>query len=216
MTKTPQDGKSFDLRGGTTDPEAVSGYYDAWAAAYDEDTMKAWNYRAPSDAADRLAPHLSEGDAVLDIGCGTGLFGVALAERLRVSLTGLDISAESLKLAGKRDLYDRLVEHDLQKLPLPVEDNSMAAAASVGVLTYIEDAGALLRDACRCVAPGGLITFTQRTDRWEALNFRATVEGIAGEGLWEVVEISDPQDYLPGHEDFGDHIRIIHTLCRVR
>ena len=68
MSKTPQDGKSFDLRGGTTDPEAVSGYYDAWAATYDADTMKAWNYRAPSDAADRLAPHLSQGDLrLLDI-----------------------------------------------------------------------------------------------------------------------------------------------------
>ncbi|MGR3802316.1 class I SAM-dependent DNA methyltransferase [Marinibacterium profundimaris] len=213
-TKTPDRQQGFDLRGGTTDASAVSGYYDDWAATY-EASVKSWNYSAPSDAAARLVPHLSKGDSVLDIGCGTGLFGQAMAGRGAFRLVGLDISDESLRLAKDTGVYAELTEHDLQVLPLPVADDTMDAAASVGVLTYLEDAGAMLRDACRCVRPGGIITFTQRTDRWAALDFGATVEQIAKDGLWTVLEISTPQDYLPGHEDFGQDIKIIHTVCRV-
>ena len=129
-------------------------------------------------------------------------------------MVGLDISAESLRLARDLDLYDRLIEHDLQKLPLPVENNSMAGAASIGVLTYIENVADMLRDLCRCVSPGGIITFTQRTDRWANLDFGNTVEKIAQEGHWTVIEIGEPQDYLPGNSDFGQDIKVIHTVCR--
>ncbi|EPX76436.1 class I SAM-dependent DNA methyltransferase [Salipiger mucosus] len=206
--------QSFDLKSGTTNAAAVSGYYDDWASTYD-DTLKSWNYQAPSDAAQRLAPYLKAGDAVLDVGCGTGLFGQALANHGAFRLFGLDISTESLRLAKGLDLYDRLIEHDLQKLPLPVKDNSLAAAASIGVLTYIENVSDMLHDLCRCVGPGGVIAFTQRTDRWADLDFGKTVEQIAQDGHWTVLEMSEPHDYLPGNEDFGPDIKIIHTICRV-
>ncbi|ETX13425.1 hypothetical protein OCH239_10610 [Roseivivax halodurans JCM 10272] len=213
-SNTSKRDQSFDLKSGTTDAAVVSRYYDDWAATYDE-TLKSWNYQAPSDAAGRLAPHLMPRDAVLDVGCGTGLFGQAMRSHGSFRMVGLDISAESLRLATELDLYERLVEHDLQKLPLPVEENSMAGAASIGVLTYIENAADMLRDLCRCVRPGGVITFTQRTDRWTDLDFGTTVEEIVRENLWTVLEISEPQDYLPGNEDFGQQIQIIHTVCRV-
>ncbi|SEN07202.1 class I SAM-dependent DNA methyltransferase [Palleronia pelagia] len=206
--------QSFDLRNGSTDVHAVSGYYDDWAATYD-DTLKAWNYQAPSVAAERLAVHLTPGDAVLDVGCGTGLFGQAMARQGAFRMTGLDISAESLRRAGDLDLYERLVAHDLQRLPLPVEGNAVAAAACIGVLTYIEDAADLLRDMCRCTRPGGVVTFTQRTDRWAERDFAKAIEAIATEGIWTVLEISEPMDYLPGNDDFGKEIKVIHTLCRV-
>ena len=92
--------QSFDLKSGTTDAAAVSGYYDDWASTYDE-TLKSWNYQAPSDAAGRLAPHLKAGDAVLDVGCGTGLFGQEMATHGPFRMVGLDISAESLRLASR-------------------------------------------------------------------------------------------------------------------
>ena len=211
---TAKPEKSFDLKSGTTDAAAVSGYYDDWASTYD-DTLKSWNYQAPFEAAGQLAPHLKAGDAVLDVGCGTGLFGRAMASHGAFRMTGLDISAKSLGLARERDLYDRLIEHDLQNLPLPVEDNSVAGAACIGVLTYIEKAEDMLRDLCRCVRPGGVITFTQRTDRWADLDFGKTVEKIAREGHWTVLATSEPMDYLPGNEDFGEDIKIILTVCRV-
>ena len=214
-----QDGKSqsggfASLKAGSTDSDAIADYYDDWAKTYDE-TLVTWDYQAPRDAAALLAPHLSPNAHILDVGCGTGLVADALSQFGDFHLDGIDISAKSLKLAEKRGGYEKLVCHDLQKHPLPLEDDSFDAAISVGVLTYIADAEALFRDLCRCVRAGGVIAFTQRTDRWEALDFAAMIGSLESEGLWTTLHISEPRGYLPGNEDFADEIKIIHTLCRV-
>lgn len=202
------------LRQGTTESRAVQDYYDDWAERYDE-TLSEWAYQAPGDACDLLAPRLDAGARVLDVGCGTGLLGRALRSRGDYVVDGLDISAASLKLAEEHGGYARLRQHDLQVLPLPVQDNAYDAAASVGVLTYIEEAEALLRDLCRCVRPGGAIAFTQRTDLWRDRAFPEMIARMEGDGLWTRLHVSPPREYLPGNEDFGEEIKVIHTLCRV-
>ncbi|TVP99185.1 MAG: class I SAM-dependent methyltransferase [Roseinatronobacter sp.] len=202
------------LRAGTTDAQAVQTYYDDWADSYDAE-LDSWHYRAPEDAADLLAPHLAAGQRVLDVGCGTGLLGRALCARAKVSVDGLDISTASLQQAQRRGLYHQLTQHDLQNLPLPVADNAYDIAASIGVLTYIADAGALLRDLCRAVRSGGMIAFTQRTDLWQERRFDDMIARIEGAGLWQRHHISTPKPYLPGNAEFADDIRVIHTLCRV-
>ncbi len=210
----PKTSTLTSLRQGTTDSLAVQSYYDDWADKYDE-TLAEWQYQAPEDASDLLAPHLGDGARVLDVGCGTGLLASVLRKRGDYTVDGIDISAASLHLAERRGDYARLIHHDLQDLPLPVQDNAYDAAASVGVLTYIEDAEALLRDLCRCVRTGGAITFTQRTDLWEGRNFPEMIARLERDGLWVKPHITPPQKYLPGNEEFSDEINVIHTLCIV-
>lgn len=202
------------LKAGSTDSQAIADYYDDWAKSYDA-TLATWEYAAPEDAAALIAPHLPAGAETLDVGCGTGLVSEALGRHGRFRLHGIDISAASLKLAEERGTYETLVCHDLQQQPLPLADDAYEAAISVGVLTYIEDAGALFRDLCRCVRSGGVIGFTQRTDRWQDRDFDTLIETLGREGLWTVEHVSEPHGYLPGNEDFADEIKIIHTLCRV-
>lgn len=203
------------LRKGSTETGAVKSYYDEMADHYD-DTLAGWQYRAPEDACDLLTPHLAEHARVLDVGCGTGLMGRALMRRGAFHVDGIDISDASLRHAEARGCYARLIRHDLQALPLPVQDNSYDAAAAVGVMSYIADAPALMRDLCRAVRPGGLITFTQRTDFWQDRDFAGMIETLEGEGFWTRVTITHPLDYIPGHVDFTDEIKVIHTLCQVR
>ena len=53
--------EGFDsLKAGSTDTADIESYYDDWADAYDQN-LQDWNYRAPAEAADQLAPHLSDG-----------------------------------------------------------------------------------------------------------------------------------------------------------
>ncbi len=203
------------LREGTTDSRAVESYYDDWAEAYDEALVE-WQYQAPGDARDLLAPHLNDGARILDVGCGTGLMAQALNERGDFAVDGIDISAASLHVANRRGGYARLMHHDLQDIPLPVKDSAYDAAASVGVLTYIDDAEALLRDLCRCVRQGGAITFTQRSDLWDKRGFAETIARLERDGLWSRHHVTPPRQYLPGNADFAEEIKVIHTLCLVR
>ena len=214
MEEGPDTPALTSLREGTTEARAVEVYYDAWADGYDA-TLESWHYRAPEDAADLLAPHLGPDLRVLDVGCGTGLLGQALRRRAAVSLDGIDISAASLGQARGRGIYGRLIRHDLQKTPLPVADGGHDIAACVGVLTYIPDAEALLRDMCRTVRPGGIVAFTQRTDLWEDRGFAAMIDRLQGRGVWQRLHVSPPRPYLPGNADFADEIGVIHALCRV-
>jgi len=208
------EGGFGSLKGGSTDSGAIAAYYDAWAATYD-DNLKDWDYQAPVLAANTLGAHLEPGRAVLDVGCGTGLFARALADVVACRVTGLDISEASLKLAQEQGGYDRVQQHDLQKTPLPLADDAFDAAACIGVLTYIEDAPALLAELCRVVRPGGHILFTQRDDRWAEQNFDGLIADLDARGLWTPVAVSDAKPYLPGHDDFADDICVIYVLCRV-
>lgn len=203
------------LRQGTTDARAVETYYDDWADGYD-DTLQSWQYRAPDDAVSLLGPYLDAGTQVLDVGCGTGLLGSALRARANVTLHGLDISSASLEQATARGIYDQLLQHDLQEIPLPAADDAYDVAASVGVLTYIADAETLLSDLCRAVRSGGVIAFTQRTDLWDDRDFEGMIAGMEADGLWHRKHISEPMPYLPGNAEFADDIRVIHTICQVQ
>lgn len=214
MSEGSNNQQLTSLRQGTTDARAVETYYDDWADGYD-DTLQSWQYRAPDDTATLLEEHLAAGTQVLDVGCGTGLLGTALRERADVTLHGLDISSVSLDQAASRGIYQHLEQHDLQELPLPVADDGYDIAASVGVLTYIADAETLLRDLCRAVRSGGVIAFTQRTDLWEDRGFDCMIARMEADGLWQRKHVSAPMPYLPGNAEFGDDIRVIHTLCHV-
>ena len=210
---TPPEGLS--LRAGSSDAETVRRYYDDWAGSYDE-TLQDWDYRAPNDCADGVVPGLGAGARVLDVGCGTGLMGAVLAARVPgVAVDGTDISQASLDRAGARGVYDRLVPHDLQRLPLPFDTDAYDAAVCVGVLTYVPDAAGLVRDMARCVRPGGAVAFTQRSDRWESAGFPAILAALQDDGTWRSVSVSDPLPYLPGNDDFGDAIRVIHVRATV-
>jgi predicted TPR repeat methyltransferase len=215
MSEGSNNPQFASLREGTTDPCAVETYYDHWADGYD-DTLQSWQYRAPEDAATLLAPYLGADARILDVGCGTGLLGNAIRERANVKMHGLDISSASIEQAAARGIYEQLLQHDLQKVPLPVAEDSYDVAASVGVLTYIADAETLLRDLCRAVRSGGVIAFTQRTDLWENRGFEDMIARIEADGLWKRKHVSAPMPYLPGNAEFADEIRVIHTLCEVQ
>lgn len=213
-SSAPETQSLTSLKQGTTDSDAVKSYYDDWAEDYDA-TLAQWQYSAPDDACDLLVPHLAKGARVLDVGCGTGLLGRSLSKRGHFAVDGMDISAESLARAAQRQCYATLTQHDLQVLPLPVQTDHYDAATIVGVLSYIEDAEALMRDLCRCVRSGGMITFTQRTDFWAARQFADMIARLERGGLWRKDHITPPLPYMPGHADFADEIKVIHSLCRV-
>ena len=196
-----------------TDSQETAAYYDDWAESYD-DALAQWNYRSPTVVATMLKQDVPPDGPVLDAGCGTGLSGRALHDAGFRRITGIDISPASLDAAAQAGVYERLVQVNMQQAPLPLETGEFAAVQCVGVLTYVPDTAAILREFCRVVRPGGLVAFTQREDLFNEREVAGVMQTLADEGLWTPVSVSEPQAYLPGNADFADRVRVIYCLCR--
>ena len=197
----------------STDSTETAAYYDAWAESYDE-TLAQWNYRSPTIVAAMLKRDVPPDGPILDAGCGTGLTGKALHAAGFRRVTGIDISQASLDVAAQAGVYERLVQVNLQQAPLPLETGAFAAVQCVGVLTYVPDTAAILREFCRVVRPGGLVAFTKREDLFNERDVAGVMQTLADEGLWTPVSVSEPQAYLPGNADFADQVKVIYCLCR--
>ena len=118
------DGDHRWLKDGSTSSGEVRKVYDDWATSYDE-TLSEWDYRAPEKASEMLRSVMSDEANLLDVGCGTGLTGLALRAAGFVGpIDGVDLSPNSLREAGKPGVYRSLTAVDLQELPLPIPDDA--------------------------------------------------------------------------------------------
>lgn len=82
---------------GKKSPGALRAHYDAWADSYDAEIAEN-GYATPARCAAALAATgLGRSAAILDLGCGTGLSGVALAAEGFTVIDGTDLSPGMLK-----------------------------------------------------------------------------------------------------------------------
>jgi SAM-dependent methyltransferase len=153
--------------------------------------------------------------AVLDIGCGTGLTGLALHTLGVHIIDGLDLSEASLAAAQSRGIYRSLRRHNFNESALPFADNSYRAAECVGVMSYARDPRALIVDACRVVQPGGCVVFSQRNDLWDQHNLAEVLNDLCAEGILTKATWSEPQPYMPGNADFADQILVLYATLTV-
>lgn len=116
------------------DRQAAAAFYGDWAASYDDEITRN-GYATPARCAAALADRVADRRAPsLDVGCGTGLSGLALRAAGFTTLDGTDFSPEMLARAERRGVYRRLLRGDLAE-PLPVTRGICANAASVGVVS---------------------------------------------------------------------------------
>lgn len=141
-------------------PEAhIRTLFDQYAPRFDTALIEKLRYRGPEllrQAVDRAAP---EGPLdILDLGCGTGLAGIAFADRRR-RLDGIDLSPGMILQALARKLYDRLEPGEIVvALADWPERYDLALAADVAV--YIGDLAPLFAATRRVLRPGGLFALT--------------------------------------------------------
>jgi len=66
-----------------------------------QESLRSWEYPAPSRAAETLKEHgVDSASRLLDLGCGTGMLGDALRETgFEGEIEGVDISQASLEFA---------------------------------------------------------------------------------------------------------------------
>jgi predicted TPR repeat methyltransferase len=165
LALTPEDAKarllSAALSGSSTitavPADYVAATYDPLAGRFDQ-YVQARGDLSPEWLKEALGPPPPERSlAVLDLGCGTGLAGLAFrdwAERL----VGVDLSANMLAAARQRGIYDELIRGDVL-VPLQQAAAFDLILAS-DVLLYLGDLLPLFRAVRRALRPGGRFAFT--------------------------------------------------------
>jgi ubiquinone/menaquinone biosynthesis C-methylase UbiE len=106
---------------------------------------------------------LGAGARVLEIGCGTGNYSLALAELTGAVVTGIDPSARMLAQARARSSAISFLSGRAEHLPLP--DASVDLVFSVDVIHHVADRRAFFAEAARVLVPGGrLCTVTDSAE----------------------------------------------------
>ncbi|MCJ2086764.1 methyltransferase domain-containing protein [Methylobacterium sp. E-005] len=145
-------------------PAYLKALFDGYAPRFERHLVGGLAYIGPDLVRDAL-PRLPERfGTALDLGCGTGLMGAAIRERVD-HLTGVDLSPAMLALARAktwqgRPLYDRLVEGELGAFLTGEPENSAHLCLAADVLIYVADLGPVLAGIGRALRPGGLAAFT--------------------------------------------------------
>jgi ubiquinone/menaquinone biosynthesis C-methylase UbiE len=130
--------------------------FDARAATWDDDPIKAARANAVADAIRAEVP-LRPGMRALEYGCGTGLLGFAL-QPFPGEITLTDVSAGMLavlaeKIARTGATNMRAARLDLLADPLPAARYDLVTMLMV--LHHIPDTMAILRKLHALLAPGG-------------------------------------------------------------
>ncbi len=178
------------------DRHATEAFYRDWAASYDDEIGRN-GYVTPARCAAALAASVADRDTpILDVGCGTGLSGLALHAAGFATIDGTDFSAEMLARAEGRGIYRRLFRGDLAD-PLPASPGAYAHAAAVGVVG-ISHAPPETVDAILALLPrGGCLALSLNDHALAVPAFPSKVDEIVAAGTAELL-FKEHGPHLPG------------------
>lgn len=203
-------------------PEDNIRLYADWAATYESGFVTSSGYVAYLRVVEHLAKRLRQpGSEIVDIGCGTGVCGQALASFGFNTIDGIDISNEMLAEAAQkirddgRPVYRRLIHADLTK-PVSVADGKYAGLVSAGTFTHGHLGPKSLDALWSMVVAGGLCSIGINANHYEDAGFAAKIAAADKDKLISLLEVVDiatykspPPDVTPGN----DRTKVL--VCRV-
>jgi predicted TPR repeat methyltransferase len=145
---------------GTLSPAYIRTLFDQYAERFDEDLTSTLAYRAPQEVAAMagrcgIAPGAAD---ILDLGCGTGLSGLALRP-FAARLDGVDLSPLMVAKAEGRRLYDHLAVAEAQAY-LDRSDRDWDVIAAVDMLNYVGALTPIFVSAAARIRPSGWLIGT--------------------------------------------------------
>ncbi|HLX80387.1 MAG TPA: tetratricopeptide repeat protein [Burkholderiales bacterium] len=143
----------------------VTTLFDGLAPRFEQHLVQDLEYHVPEALAKLVLPDLltarnaGKRARVIDLGCGTGLVGVALAAA-DAELIGIDLSPRMLEIAATRGAYARLELGELLAVLARMPALSAQAVLAADVFIYVGNLEAVFAQAARVLAPGGLFAMS--------------------------------------------------------
>ena len=183
----------------------TSKYYDDWSENYDE-TLKLWNYQAPKKSIKFLKETITiKPKNILDLACGTGLFGIELKKIYpKSNIYGSDISKKSLKISSDKKIYIKLKNKNFEELHY--FNTKFDLISLIGSMTYCKNFKKLFANINKNIKKKGFVLFTHRVDLWKQQDFINILKTY--QKTFKITKISRPLNYLPLNKDFKNKIKI--------
>lgn len=144
-------------------PAYVERLFDQYAARFEKSLLDGLGYNAPHQIRAALETRFPgrRFQRALDLGCGTGLMGLAVRGSVDI-LEGVDLSAQMLAEAARKNIYDNLQRADLLRA-LAEKPSTYDLILAADVLVYIGDLKPVTAATFNALAPGGAFAFTVQT-----------------------------------------------------
>ncbi len=187
-----------------TDEKAAAGeLFDDWPDRYDQWFLTPIGRVIKASEAevllDLLAPQ--DGERILDVGCGTGLFTREVFSAARfAAIVGIDLSLPMLRRAVTRNENSLFTPVAANMLHLPFADESFDRVFSMTALEFVADARQAIDELSRVTRSGGtmVITTLNSLSPWAQ---RRKAKAAAGHSLFANMIFRSPQEMcrlLPG------------------
>jgi predicted TPR repeat methyltransferase len=158
----------------------VQALFDQYAPRFESALVDDLGYRGPellfravlSVRASARKPAFFK--RAIDLGCGTGLAATAFAKEVDYFI-GIDLSPHMIERARLTGFYAELEVADMVQGLRGRPDASADLILAADAMVYVADLSAVLSEAKRVLATGGLLAFTTETHAGEGV--------IIGEGL---------------------------------
>lgn len=139
----------------------VKALFDAYAEDFDNALVERLDYTTPQKLAAAIRD-ARKGESrirrALDLGCGTGLAGEAIAADVDW-LDGVDLSQAMIEIAQSKGVYDRLETAELIAA-LQSQEESCDLILAADVLNYFGDLGKAFLAVAGRLADGGIFAFS--------------------------------------------------------
>jgi predicted TPR repeat methyltransferase len=143
--------------------------FDQYASRFDEALIGKLGYRGPPLLLDAVIRACTQANRpahfarALDLGCGTGLGGVAF-RKYADFLSGMDLSPQMIEQARGKNLYDKLAVGDIPQF-LAAEKHAAhyQFVVAADVFTYIGDLHGVVAGCADVLERGGLLAFSVET-----------------------------------------------------
>lgn len=190
--------RAYDL----TSEEETRAFYGDWAATYDQE-LHDQGYVQPVRVARTVGEMVTDRSAeILDVGCGTGLSGRAVAAAGFTHIDGGDYSPAMLIRAAESGVYRSLFEINLNESLSQFGDASYDVVTAVGCFSFGHISVDALDELVRILQSGGLLAIAVNDPYYDQGDLPAKLDALEAADLI-ADRTAEHGDHVVGHDVQG-------------